>query len=705
MKLVSAHTGTLVELPDVDLPPYAILSHTRDDQNLSLQANTANTANTVVDVVGLPAHPDTPPHPADPVSSPPPYTTTTTTTTTDLPLHIKDRPRASNSKATPPTFHSDRLEQACELARRSGVDYIWIAELCIDKTSTTDLDYAINGSGRRLQNATVCFVYLHDLPAEPASTMPMTHTPPGAVDPAVWGRCRYWNCSWTLQELIMPRRVLFYDAQWNYRGSKDSPELTPLLARITRIPRAVLLGSHPLPDVALAARIAWSAGREATREEDKVYALIALTGATLRVRYGEGVTRAFLRLQEELLRDTRDSSLLAWRSGRGGEARGLLARSPEEFGHFAPAGSEAPVERPWLFEGKLCFSSRGIELESRVRRGPGGVLLVSIGQKRHEVGNIANKRLALCLRECNGGVFVRVTPRVFRVPASSFSAWRSVAVVRDVDDGRAVSLCSTSNRIQCRVEPATHDDASRQGLPRVGQDSPMTQQQEEEEEVDVKMENDEAVLYLSPQPSHTPPSNHSDGSYVHVGPSKALQDDAHFSADSDPGSMTSNSASTSACASASATESDWGDDYFHSRRRLLLVDHHHHHHHHHHHNYLYRATTPSEHVDAMATEMRSTSAEDADNNKSAKDIVMKPEVREKVLEKTIEVVRDLLETTNLDYVAPRHDQLPPLSKNTGYETDELIGDWSLKKLVSTLYHEYEAEEQSDEHHMEEYYEA
>ncbi|KAJ4147862.1 hypothetical protein LMH87_002364 [Akanthomyces muscarius] len=658
MKVVSVQSRTVVDVPDVAPPPYAILSHTRDavDQKRPSQTNVS---------VGLGPDDDAPPHyyssnPASP------------------PIYTKSRPCAfsiSTNKKTQSTLSREQLEQACEHARRCGVEYIWIAELCIDRTSSADLDDAVNGSRRRLRNSTVCFAYLHDLPAE-------VTTPDS--DSSAWSRCRYWKRAWTLQELLLAPRVQFYDAYWNYRGDKDSPELAPLLSGITRIPRSVLLDSTTLSDVALAVRISWSVGRVAAREEDTAYALVAITEATLPVRYGEGAERAFIRLQEELLRDTRDGSLLAWRSARDGEVRGLLARSPSEFGHFAPAAAKE-LQRPWVFNGKVRFSSKGIELESRVCKGPGCVLL-SIGQKRQDLGT--SHSIAICFREWNG-VYVRVTP-ASRVSSSALRCWRSIDVMRDVDDSHSLSLRNLFSSMPCRIEIAKrggYDETWRQArMPRVVQDAEeeggVAQQQDEDPDTDMKMESDEVMLDLTPQKSHTPPSNHSDGSYVHVAmagswmPQDAhhttfspqqqqqhqqqhtqdhdtysdicVDDDGISSADSDPGSMTSNSAG----ASASVSESDWDDD--NSGRG---------------HPYPTRPSgeVDEDDADALATETRSTTTlaadkddDHPDSSSSLRNLVMQPAIREQVLQTSYERVRRWIST--VCYIAPPEDRLPPRSR-------------------------------------------
>ncbi|KAJ6784276.1 hypothetical protein PWT90_03918 [Aphanocladium album] len=534
-----------------------------------------------------------------------------------------------------------------------GVEYIWIDELCIDKTSTADLDDAVNGSRRRLCNSSVCFAYLHDLPAE----VPLD-------DDTLWGRCRYWTRAWTLQELILAPRVKFFDRKWNYRGDKNSPALAALLSNITSIPRSVLLDSSTLSDIALAVRISWSAGREAAREEDTAYALVAITEATLPIRYGEGAERAFLRLQEELLRDTRDGSLLAWRSARDGEVRGLLARSPSEFGHFAPASAKE-LQRPWVFDGKVRFSSKGIELQSKVCKGPGCVLL-SIGQKRQDLGTGNN--IAICFREWNG-VYLRVAP-ASRVSSSALRSWRTIDVARDVDDSYSLSLRSLFNSMPCRLEIAKrggYDEPWHLGLtPHVVQDGQESQQGEDTE---MKMDSDDVLLALTPQKSRTPSNHSSEASYIHVasltgswtGPhdhaqqihntAASIDDDmmgadeeGPFAGDSDPGSMTSNSAS------ASVSESEWEEDdaasrsgYFTSARSAMEED---------------------DDAEALATETRSTTtvaAEQEDGGRSSlKNLIMQQSIRDRVLSTAYERVREWIATVR--YVTPPQDRLPPASR-------------------------------------------
>jgi hypothetical protein len=86
----------------------------------------------------------------------------------------------------------------------------------------------------------------------------------------------------------------------------------------------------------------WAAHRNTTRVEDIAYCLMGIFRLNMPLLYGEG-TRAFRRLQEEILRVSEDYTLFAW-SPRLQEqddylfkscaSLGFLASSPSGFWHF-----------------------------------------------------------------------------------------------------------------------------------------------------------------------------------------------------------------------------------------------------------------------------------------------------------------------------------------------------------------------------------
>ena len=61
-----------------------------------------------------------------------------------------------------------KISQCCHIARVNGLDYVWIDTCCIDKTSSAELSEAINSMYRWYQEAVVCYAYLADVPSKKA---------------------------------------------------------------------------------------------------------------------------------------------------------------------------------------------------------------------------------------------------------------------------------------------------------------------------------------------------------------------------------------------------------------------------------------------------------------------------------------------------------------------------------------------------------
>ncbi|KAG9498301.1 hypothetical protein J7337_011198 [Fusarium musae] len=56
-----------------------------------------------------------------------------------------------------------KLESCCRVARENGFEYIWDDTCCIDKTSSAELSEAINSMYRYYQEASICYGYLADI--------------------------------------------------------------------------------------------------------------------------------------------------------------------------------------------------------------------------------------------------------------------------------------------------------------------------------------------------------------------------------------------------------------------------------------------------------------------------------------------------------------------------------------------------------------
>lgn len=127
---------------------------------------------------------------------------------------------------------------------------------------------------------------------------------------APFDRCRWFWRGWTLQELLAPDHVEFFNCDWQRLGSKR--DLSSVISRATGINKRVLRGEVSIDSTSIAQRMSWAAGRKTRRPEDRSYCLMGLFQINMVMLYGEGAVKAFLRLQEEIMRSTSDPTLFAF---------------------------------------------------------------------------------------------------------------------------------------------------------------------------------------------------------------------------------------------------------------------------------------------------------------------------------------------------------------------------------------------------------
>ncbi|KAF4834776.1 Vegetative incompatibility protein HET-E-1 [Colletotrichum siamense] len=168
----------------------------------------------------------------------------------------------------------EKIEEICRLARARGVDYAWVDTCCIDKTSSADLSESINSMFRYYHDAQACYAYLADMPRTRSLEKHLRN-------------CRWFTRGWTLQELLAPAEVRFYDQDWNLLGTKES--LVEIISDITGILCDVLLGKTPLWDIPVATRMAWAATRSTRRKEDVAYSLLGIFDINMPMLYGEAL--------------------------------------------------------------------------------------------------------------------------------------------------------------------------------------------------------------------------------------------------------------------------------------------------------------------------------------------------------------------------------------------------------------------------------
>ena len=189
-----------------------------------------------------------------------------------------------------------KVAGCCGQARRDGYQYVWIDTCCIDKTNSVELQEAINSMFRWYQDAAICYVFLSDVPATEGDERPLHSS-------------RWFQRGWTLQELLAPLDIRFYDADWGCIGTKG--DLCDTIEEITGIPTQFLLGIADLHHASVAQRMSWAAKRVTKRREDMAYCLLGIFGVSMPMIYGEG-DKAFRRLQEQIIKDIGDPSILAW---------------------------------------------------------------------------------------------------------------------------------------------------------------------------------------------------------------------------------------------------------------------------------------------------------------------------------------------------------------------------------------------------------
>ncbi|SPQ18241.1 365ea253-c014-47d6-9621-6abcaff281c0 [Thermothielavioides terrestris] len=232
-----------------------------------------------------------------------------------------------------------KVTGCCLRAKKDGYQYVWIDTCCIDKTNLVELQEAINSMFRWYRDAAICYAYLSDVPTRAWDRH--------KVSESAFSSSRWFQRGWTLQELLAPLNLRFYDAGWECIGTKG--DLCDLVETITGIPTSFLLGITELHHASVAQRMSWASRRVTKRPEDIAYCLLGIFGVSMPMIYGEG-DKAFRRLQEQIMKDIGDDSILAWDLGAEGPDPG--DRSPVVFGtalapapsHFANSGRVVVVD-------------------------------------------------------------------------------------------------------------------------------------------------------------------------------------------------------------------------------------------------------------------------------------------------------------------------------------------------------------------------
>ncbi|KAH6871654.1 heterokaryon incompatibility protein-domain-containing protein [Thelonectria olida] len=215
-------------------------------------------------------------------------------------------------------------------ALKDGYEYVWADTCCIDKSSSAELQEAINSMYRWYESSRVCSAYLFDvsIPSHSGNLLGRGLSAAGWIKS--FKASRWFTRGWTLQELLAPWSLIFFNQSWKKCGTAS--DLYKVINAITGIDvREVVRGVDRD-----ARRMSWAANRQTTLIEDRAYSLLGLFDVNMPLLYGEG-ERAFQRLQEEIIKVDEDVSILAWSSTEAetGFAPSGLARSPTRFHKYS----------------------------------------------------------------------------------------------------------------------------------------------------------------------------------------------------------------------------------------------------------------------------------------------------------------------------------------------------------------------------------
>ncbi len=167
-----------------------------------------------------------------------------------------------------------KIVETCRVAREAfALGYAWVDTCCIDKSSSAELSEAINSMFSWYKAAAVCLVYLEDM-AFAAGEVPQLGS--AALRESLRA-CRWFTRGWTLQELIAPSEMAFYDGNWLQVATKAG--LVGDLSKITGIEEHFLQNVDLLPAAPVGKRMSWASSRQTTRLEDEVWMVVVVVTA------------------------------------------------------------------------------------------------------------------------------------------------------------------------------------------------------------------------------------------------------------------------------------------------------------------------------------------------------------------------------------------------------------------------------------------
>ena len=226
---------------------------------------------------------------------------------------------AANGGCLPDTLAASKIRNFCKEASlekfrvfpEKSVSWVWVDTCCINKSSSAELQEAINSMFSWYKSAYACYVYLEDVKLGRYDSIPLFGLGgPKPPEYEAWARdrglqvkqARWLTRGWTLQELIASKNIVFFDRDWDIAGTIS--DFKNELVDVIGIPRSMvgLMGiqSAEFAKTSVQKRIYWARNRQTTRPEDRAYSLLGLLDVSMPMIYGEGMAKAFKRLKREV---------------------------------------------------------------------------------------------------------------------------------------------------------------------------------------------------------------------------------------------------------------------------------------------------------------------------------------------------------------------------------------------------------------------
>ena len=155
--------------------------------------------------------------------------------------------------------------------------YAWIDTCCIDKKSSSELSEAINSIFDWYRKAELCLAYLDDVTLSNDAERDLLRHDLNAVGrndefTQQFIHYRWFTRGWTLQELLAPHYLIFYDRRW--RRIAKRREVSFLIQAATGI-EPHELEPDKFQSASVARRMSWAAKRKTRGSRTKLIVYLA----------------------------------------------------------------------------------------------------------------------------------------------------------------------------------------------------------------------------------------------------------------------------------------------------------------------------------------------------------------------------------------------------------------------------------------------